>query len=195
MPRALPVLPALVAALSLSAALTARAEDKAPPRVVLKADTAAPWIAAFDLEGNPWSLHKSLAERGVKGAVVQFWAASCKPCLKELDLLVAGREKLEQAGIRVLLVNLLDPPERVQAIAAEHKLAGLKLIRDATGAVAEQVGATAPGQAAGDLKLPLTLVVANGIEKKLVKVYAGEINPNIVDDAIALLASVPARGR
>ena len=175
----------------------AQAATAPPPakRAALREGEPAPWIAAFDLNGDPRSLARILGQKGVRGAVVALWASWCKPCRRELELLVAGRERLRQQGIELFLVNLREDAAVVQVAVNELKLQGIPLVIDATGAIAEQVGAASPGRGAtDDLALPLSFVVA-ARETKVKRVWAGAASDTIVDDAIALLASELVRGR
>jgi thiol-disulfide isomerase/thioredoxin len=152
----------------------------------------APWIAAFDLDGKAQSLAKLLGKRGNRGAVVLFWASWCKPCLKELSLVGAGREKLARAGVDVLLINLMEEPDRIRPIIAEKGLTGLTLIRDVTGSIADMVGRTGAG-GNEDVRLPLSLVVASrgSVIKKVIR----EPSDGFVDELVEALAGEPVRGQ
>ena len=161
-----------------------------------------PWIAAFDLNGAPVNIGRVLTRKTnvdgkivpARGAVVQFWATWCKACLLEMQQLRDNRDRLRQAGIEVLLVNVLEDQEKVVAKMTELKMMDLfSSVRDATGSVAELVGIVPPGgaSAAGpDIKLPFSMIVARRGQTVKKVLTAG--SPNHVDEIVAALADEPS---
>lgn len=116
-----------------------------------------PRIAAFDLEQQARSSDHLLAMEKTKGLLVQFWATWCRPCMEEIDQLIRDRKRLADAGVRVLLVNLMEPAEQVERVARRTGAEDFVWIRDRTGAVADVVGIQHDGAGA----LPVA-VVADG---------------------------------
>jgi peroxiredoxin len=175
----------------------ARAETPkaAPIRIELKSGQQAPWLAAFDLEGNPLSLGKVLTRKNARGALVVFFAGWCKACLHELDQVSASRAKLAEAGVEVLLVNVLDDTEKLEALVKAKHLEGLSLIRDATGAVAEAVGLAAQGEAKSADKVALPLAMAVASNGQTIRRLWREGSDSLVDEAVEALKNDPVRGR
>jgi peroxiredoxin len=167
----------------------------APARVELKVGQQAPWLASFDLEGNPLSLAKVLTRKGSRGAVVVFWAAWCEACKHELDLVSADRTRLAEAGVEVLLVNVLDDSDKLGAIVKEKHLAGLSLIRDGSGAVAESYGLADQGKATAADKVALPLAVAVSANGQSIRRIWREASDGFVDEVIDALKNDPVRGR
>jgi peroxiredoxin len=170
--------------LSLLLAPVVRADES--PIVV---GQQAPWIAALDLDGNPVALGQLLAKHGTRGAVVQFWASWCESCRAELKELAASQAKLADAGIAVMLVDILDEPEAVAKVVKELGLERLPLARDANGSVASRVGLV--GKSSKDLSLPLTIAVN---AKNEVKLILREAQKDYLKQLLEALASEPARG-
>jgi thiol-disulfide isomerase/thioredoxin len=100
---------ALMLAGLLAAASSAAAEAGAPP----------PELRLTGLDGLP----RSLADERGRLVVLNFWATWCLPCIAEMPLLSAIRERYEGRGVRVIGVSA-DGPEgrdRVEAFVREHR--------------------------------------------------------------------------
>jgi len=173
----------------LAMVLLAVASPTPAPTPKVEVGKPVPWIAALDLEGNAHSLGSMLARKGVRGAVVPFWAIWCRACKDELRQLSAGRDRLKSVGVEVLLVDVADPPDEVAKMVAELGLGGFTLIRDATGGVVDSVGLSRDEK--GQVSLPFTLVVSARGEVKLVLREGGD---GLVDRVLAVLEKEPVRG-
>jgi len=151
--------------LLLVAVATANGQDRLGKAVV---GQPLPRVAAFGLDNGAYSSVQLLRQNATRGLLVQFWATWCKPCVTELDQLVAGRERLERAGVRVLLVNLLEDPARVAAFVRDHRLDGFPLILDSTGAIVEDFALE--DQRSHQLALPVSIVSgADGVVRAILR--------------------------
>jgi peroxiredoxin len=177
------------------AVVRAEAPKAAPVRVELKVGQQAPWLASFDLDGNPLSLAKVLTRKGSRGALVVFWAGWCKACLHELDQVSAARARLAEAGVEVLLVNVLDDSAKLDGLVEAHELAGLSLIRDGSGAVAEAYGLAVRGQATSADKVALPLAVAVSANGQTLRRIWREGSDRFIDEVVDALKNDPVRGR
>ena len=96
-------------------------------------------------------------KKGARGAIVQLWASWCRPCLEELSQLSRGRERLELAGVAVLLVNVLEDQAVVERFVRELRLEPFYNIRDAQGVIVEKLGLATEGERA--MTLPVSVLV------------------------------------
>jgi len=114
------------------AALPAAVSAEVLPLVPLPGNVAAPDFALPDISG---CTHKLSDYRG-RPVLVSFWAVWCSPCRRELGALAMLRDRLADAGIPVVAVNLGDTPERATAFLAEHPAPGLPILLDRDKSVA-----------------------------------------------------------
>lgn len=158
------------------------AEDA--PVSPLQLGREAPWIAAFDAKDEPVSLAALARTKGKRGVVTQFWASWCEPCVRELEEIAEAKEKFDDAGITVFLVNLQfsESGDGAEKLVKRLKLDRFPLAFDRTGAVARAVGLSSDD--GGPLKLPLTMAVNSAREIKLVLRQAPK---DYVDRMIAAL--------
>lgn len=70
----------------------------APPFELLNMDGER--VRLTDLRGNP--------------VIINFWATWCEPCLVEMPILQSLYEKSRANGLRVLAVNMGEPPDLLQ---------------------------------------------------------------------------------
>jgi peroxiredoxin len=70
----------------------------APPFEAVKLDSQ--WISLGSLRGQ--------------AVLINFWATWCEPCRVEMPDLEAIHQKYRERGLRVLAVNLGEPPELIQ---------------------------------------------------------------------------------
>ncbi len=93
---------------------------------------------------------------GTRGLLVVFWATWCRPCVEEVRQVSRGRDRLEAAGVRVLLVNLLEEREKVARFVQDNGLDGLPLIWDGNGVIVDAFGLRDGRE--GGLTLPVSVV-------------------------------------
>ena len=127
-----------------------------------------PHLAGFDLDGMA-RCAKTVLGTSSKGIVVQFMTVYCKACKAELKELVAGRDTLTAAGVKVLVVDLLDEADQVEKMLDETGARLLPLIRDRTGAIVETLKLQVAQPGGGmSITVPLSLVAdGNGVVKKI----------------------------
>ena len=88
--------------------------------------------------------------------VVDFFATWCEPCH---EAMAALDDIVKRRGVRLVVVDVGEPPERVQAWFAEHPLpAGARVVADPTADAAHRWG---------QHRFPTTFVVAGGVIKHI----------------------------
>jgi serine/threonine protein kinase/thiol-disulfide isomerase/thioredoxin len=149
-----------------------------------------PRIAGLTLDGtSALSSDGLLRQPGARGLLVQLWASWCAPCREELAQLARGRASIDQAGIRVLLVNLLEEPEVVEEVVSRLGLEPFPLIRDANGVILEKLGL----QTKGDRPATLPVSVLSDAGGAVIAIFT-EGSSNYVDRVLeARRAGVGAR--
>ena len=97
-------------------ALVAPASEVSPsPRTL----DAVPWFAVLPevgftgIDGDAVPMY----EPSTRAVLLDFWASWCKPCLEELPHLEALHRAEREHGLRVLAVNVEEPPETARAAA------------------------------------------------------------------------------
>lgn len=120
----------------------------------------APEVAYTLLDGKQGEL------KGLRGKVVlvNFWATSCAPCVKEMPAIIATDEKFRARGYETLAIAMsYDPPAFVAKFAESRQLPFAVAI-DNTGAIARYFG---------DVRLtPTTFLIDK--RGRIVKRYVGE---------------------
>ena len=120
----------------------------------------APAVSYTLLDGSTVRLDQL---RG-KVVLVNFWATSCAPCLKEMPQLAATHEKFKARGFETLAVAMqYDRPEFVRHFAQSRQLP--------FGVTIDDQGTIAKGF--GDVKLTPTTFVLNK-RGEIVKRFVGE---------------------
>jgi|YNPNPStandDraft_1061719.scaffolds.fasta_scaffold18413_2 peroxiredoxin len=97
---------------------------KLPDSGQVRVGGKAPGVASWDLENQLVTLASLLRQEGTRAVLLSFYASWCKECPAGLKALESGKERLAQAGVRVLLVNSGEPRETVSAF---HRNLGLSL--------------------------------------------------------------------
>jgi thiol-disulfide isomerase/thioredoxin len=92
-------------------AFSARAE-------ILRGGDTVPNFTATTLEGAPVE-YVSLAN---KNTFLFFWANECGDCLDEIPALNLLSQNFKDKGLRVIGVNVTDPPNVVQNVVAQQKI-------------------------------------------------------------------------
>lgn len=132
-----------------------------------------PNIAALDSTGIAHSARSVLAsDGGGNGLVLQFMTVDCPRCKDEIRELVAGKAALDAARVRVLVVNLMDEPERlgttIKALGAEV----FPVVRDRTGALVDLLKLQEP-QPGGGVMISVPLSFVADRDGTLRRIYRG----------------------
>jgi thiol-disulfide isomerase/thioredoxin len=99
-----------------------------------------------------------------KVILVNFWATSCEPCIREMPQVIATDEKYRQRGLETLAVSMsYDPPAAVINYAQTRRLP-FAVVIDNTGEIAKSFGRIEA--------TPTTLLINKRGE--IVKRYVGE---------------------
>ena len=85
-------------------------------------------------------LETSLSDsRGGKKAIVFFWATWCPHCRAAIKELNRDRERIEQEGIKIVVVDVGESPRDVKSYVNKNKI-GLEVFLDEEETVSEQFG-------------------------------------------------------
>jgi len=82
----------------------------------------APPVASWGLDDNVVTLAGLLKQDSTRAVVLAFYATWCTECPRGLKALESGRDRLSEAGIRVLLVNHGEGKEAVSRFHSEKRL-------------------------------------------------------------------------
>lgn len=145
----------------LSGAALAEAADTAPrpaPGLLAAVEAApvAPALRLDTLDGPPAGLTGDET-----AAIIHFFATWCEPCRSELPAL--GRFAVRRPDVRVLLVDVAEPEDRIRRFFAGHAAPGAILL-DRDRAAARRWGVSL---------MPATFVVAEG---RLRLAHEGEVD-------------------
>lgn len=170
----------MVTALALLAATSARA-DKPDRQGQAAVGSPMPRVASIGLDPHTAeSSERLLKQPGTRGLVVLFFATWCKPCAEEIDQVVRERARLDKAGVRVLLVSLMDDTSKLARFVQEHRLEGLPLIRDISGAIVEQFNLEDPKTKS--LTLPVSFVAdREGVVRAILRGNGGDYVQRVLD--------------
>jgi thiol-disulfide isomerase/thioredoxin len=97
-----------------------------------------PQTGLVTLDGRPVSVAGFAGGRPV---VVNLWASWCPPCVREMPVLEAARQR--DASIAYLLVNQGESAAKVRGFLDRQGLAADNVVLDAEGALAREVGSRA----------------------------------------------------
>ena len=123
---------------------------------------AAPEVRFSTLKGE---LVNTSDLRG-KVVLVNFWATSCAPCIKEIPALAATYERLRDRGFETIAVAMdYDPPARVKDYAERNRLPFMVAL-DPRGDIARRFG---------EIRLvPTTFIIDRG--GRIVHSHLGELD-------------------
>lgn len=173
-----PCFASMVFAITLVA--TARA---GPPDRQGEAEVGRPLPRVASIGLDPQTAESSdrlLKTPGTRGLAVLFFATWCRPCLAEIDQVVRGKARLDQAGVRVLLVSLLDDRAALARFVQEHRLEGLPLLWDGSGAIVERLDLK--DAKTGSLALPLSVVTdRSGVVRAILRGNEGDYVARVLD--------------
>lgn len=83
-----------------------------------RAPTAAPALQAVDLQGQT----KTLVDYRGKVVLLNFWAAWCPPCRREMPSMERLRQKMAGRPLEIVAIDSAEPIEDVRAFLATLKL-------------------------------------------------------------------------
>ena len=130
------------------------------------APQAAPQVQFATLKGE---LISTADLRG-KVTLINFWATSCAPCVKELPGIAAAYKKYQAQGFETIAVAMeYDPPQYVKTFTERHQLP-FKIALDARGELAREFG-----KAGGGVRVVPTSFVIDR-QGRIIKSYLGELD-------------------
>jgi len=109
------------------------------------------------LDGKPFLL----SEQKGRVMVLDFWASWCGPCIKAMPQVDEVVEEFAEQGVRLVAVNLEEPPDKIQSALDRFKL-DVTVALDRDGVVAHKYEAVA---------IPQTVVIDR--EGKIARVFVG----------------------
>ena len=130
------------------------------------APPAAPQVTFATLKGE---LIRTGDLRG-KVTLVNFWATSCAPCVKELPGIAAAYKKYHAQGFETIAVAMeYDRPDYVKNFSERHQLP-FKIALDARGEIAKEFG-----KINGEVRVVPTSFVIDK-QGRIIKSYLGELD-------------------
>ncbi|MFN3202629.1 MAG: TlpA family protein disulfide reductase [Bradymonadia bacterium] len=175
----------LLAPVTGSAAPKAKAQ--APAQATIAVGQIAPWFAGWTLDQKLINRTKLLKDADASGHLVIFFATWCKPCKKKLKYLSTAREALSTAGVRLVLVDYAEAPEKVSPFLDDFKgLAPDMVILDQFGKMSSSFGVTESNNGKEKARLPLAVLLDGKGQVKAIY-DEGEEGKEMLDKALALL--------
>lgn len=131
---------------------------------------------AFELEALGGG-RAGLADLRGHAVVLNFWASWCKPCREEMPEIVLRYERLHQAGLEVLAVNLTDEERRsdIRRFVEEFRLP-FPVLLDVKGKVRRRYGLVG---------VPMTVFVDTG--GVVAAVHTGPMSGQVLDRGLGLI--------
>ena len=173
-------------ALALALLLAAPAADTPKPGAPL------PWFSGWTADDRVVNRTRLFEERRRPLAIVLF-ATWCRPCEAELRALGAARQRLAEAGLDVLLVDVGEPTAPAPAWLAERGLSDVPVIVDRFGQIGRALGAvaeaTADAGAGGREETTLPRTVVAGADDVVLDVFGADGG----EPVSRLLRAIPAR--
>jgi len=111
-----------------------------PAFAALRPNDAAPTFSLRDGTGRDFSLSDVVGEKArekVNGVVLSFFASWCIPCRKELPVINSLVDELKGKGIKVIIVDVRESIETMNALLAELKVDKPIALSDRDGKAAE----------------------------------------------------------
>ena len=130
------------------------------------APPVAPQVSFATLKGE------LLSTSDLRGKVIliNFWATSCAPCVKELPGIASAYKKYNAQGFETIAVAMeYDPPNYVKSFSERNQLP-FKVALDARGEIAK-----AFGKINGDVRVVPTSFVIDR-QGRVIKSYLGELD-------------------
>lgn len=114
-----------------------------PAFAALKLDEPAPTFSLRDREGKDFFLSDVAGPQSkgkLNGVILNFFASWCVPCRKELPLINSLTGELNEKGIKVVLVDVKEDIDTIDALLSELKVDKPVVLSDRYGTVAEKYG-------------------------------------------------------
>jgi thiol-disulfide isomerase/thioredoxin len=114
-----------------------------PALAALKPNDSAPAFSLPDSQGKDFYLSDTVGanRKGTgKGIIVGFFASWCVPCRNELSFINSFVDELRSAGIMIVLVDVKEDVETVNALLTELKVDKLVVVIDRDGRTSEKFG-------------------------------------------------------
>ncbi len=155
----LPVCVALLAATppaKPAATTTTESLEKSGPLVV---GTEAPWFSGWTPDDQVINRDR-LLKAAPNGVALVVFATWCAPCVEGLKRLAAGRDALEAAGVRPVLVAYREEAEVVTPWLAARGWKDTTVLIDRFGVAATALGVVTQSKEGERARLPRTVVVS-----------------------------------
>ena len=143
----------------LAAALPAETEHL-QKMGALEMGKPVPWFAAYEVwgEGELYNLNTVLKDPGSLKVALVFFTTYCEPCRAGLLMLKDARAQLEQAQLKVVLVDVGEEPEEVARYLKELGLDGFIAIADRYSVIAKKYGLSVVRDDQELLEIPKSVV-------------------------------------
>lgn len=122
-----------------------------------------------------------LADQKGKVVVLDFWATWCGPCLQTMPLVDKVVHEFDGQDVRLIAVNLEEPPKTITATLERHKL-NVTVALDQDGVAATKYQATA---------IPQTVIIDR--EGNVARLFVGG-GPKLADQLRDALQSIVTGG-
>lgn len=112
-----------------------------PAYAALKPNDSAPMFSLPDSFGNDFHLSDAVGakrKKSSRGIVLSFFASWCVPCRNELPLINSFVDELRNRGITVVLVDVKENIETINALLSELKVDKAVVVCDRDGRTAEK---------------------------------------------------------
>ena len=138
--------PAVAGAVLLVFLSLCGAANSAPRRTLVQVGEKAPNIALWDVRGGLFFLSEVTGRRPLRGrhvVVISFFASWCKPCKKELPILLKLARKHAHAKLKVVMVGFREGPAKLNPLLRRLKIPrNVPVLADIHGVTAERYGVT-----------------------------------------------------
>ncbi len=137
---------------------------KLPRNGKLEVGAKAPSLASWDLQERVVTLSKVLSRPRTRAVLVSFFASWCKECPTGLRRLQAGRARLAEAGVSVLLVDCGEETETILRFLKAEKIS-LPVVTDEFDEIRNAYGVRT---------LPQAFLIGRDQKIRAIYIYEGE---------------------